>query len=75
MSDAIECPDCGHTQTRVVDSRPDYDRASVKRRRECFRCSARWHTLELMAERVTLLEDGLARGQKPTPSSGTGPGN
>ena len=62
MSDAIECPDCGHTQTRVVDSRPDYARGSVRRRRECLRCLARWHTLELMADRVSLLEDRMRSG-------------
>lgn len=59
MSDAIECPDCGHTSTRVVDTRPDYARSSVRRRRECTDCGVRWFTLELMADRVDLLEEGL----------------
>ncbi len=59
MSDAIQCPECAHTATRVVDSRPEYARGSVRRRRECVACGARWHTLELMADRVMLLEDEL----------------
>ena len=59
MSAAIGCTECRETQTRVVDSRPAYDRGSVRRRRECLGCGARWNTLELEEDRVALLEDGL----------------
>ena len=71
MSDAIQCPECNHRGTKVVDSRPDYERGSIRRRRECEACGARWHTLELMADRVDLLEDGIEGLRRPpdTPPS------
>ena len=37
MSDSIECPECRKLETRVVDSRPSYERGSIRRRRECLR--------------------------------------
>ena len=64
MSNAFECPECRHRGARVVDSRPEYGRGSVRRKRECDACGARWHTLELCADRVDLLEDHLGASAK-----------
>ena len=59
MSDAIPCPECMTTGTRVVDSRPSYERGSIHRRRECCLCGCRWSTYEVEADRLELLEDQL----------------
>lgn len=42
----MDCPDCGHDRTRVVDTEPSDDGTSVRRRRECQRCSFRFTTYE-----------------------------
>lgn len=61
MSEAIRCPECGYTESRVVESRPDYKRETQRRRRECYKCRARWTTMELCRDRVDLLEDVAQR--------------
>jgi transcriptional repressor NrdR len=40
----VNCPFCGHPDSRVIDSRPD--EAGVRRRRECQECERRFTTLE-----------------------------
>lgn len=40
------CPFCRYQDTKVVDSRTSDDGLSVRRRRECPECQARWTTLE-----------------------------
>ncbi|QIB76443.1 transcriptional repressor NrdR [Halogeometricum borinquense] len=42
----MDCPDCGHDRTSVVDTRTGEDGATVRRRRECKRCSFRFTTYE-----------------------------
>ena len=42
----MHCPDCGHDRTRVVDTGASDDGTSVRRRRECQRCSFRFTTYE-----------------------------
>jgi transcriptional repressor NrdR len=42
----MDCPDCGEQRTRVVDTETGADGASVRRRRECQRCSFRFTTYE-----------------------------
>lgn len=69
MSDSMPCPECGRAATRVVDSRPEYERGSITRRRECLRCRCRWTTLEIDADRLDLLEDNL----RPETKKGGGP--
>ena len=59
MSAGIECPWCGSSDTRVVDSRPDSERGMVRRRRECVGCTARWTTFEVDGDRLALFEDAL----------------
>jgi transcriptional repressor NrdR len=41
----MRCPRCGERDTRVVDSR-DLDETSIRRRRECAACEARFTTYE-----------------------------
>lgn len=41
----MDCPDCGEERTRVVDTESSTDN-SVRRRRECQRCSFRFTTYE-----------------------------
>ena len=40
----MNCPHCGHTRTKVTDSR-DWDQA-IRRRRQCLACDQRYTTLE-----------------------------
>lgn len=42
----MRCRWCGNPETRVVDSRPVEDGASIRRRRECGRCRRRFTTFE-----------------------------
>jgi transcriptional repressor NrdR len=42
----MRCPVCGERDTRVVDSRDLDDSATIRRRRECASCSARFTTYE-----------------------------
>ncbi|GGJ11521.1 transcriptional repressor NrdR [Halobellus salinus] len=42
----MNCPDCGNEQTRVIDTGASADGTSVRRRRECQRCSFRFTTYE-----------------------------
>ena len=42
----MRCPQCGARDTRVVDSRDLDDSATIRRRRECGACTARFTTYE-----------------------------
>ena len=42
----MHCPFCGHSETRVVDSRLAGEGVQVRRRRECERCEERFTTFE-----------------------------
>ena len=42
----MRCPFCGHDDTNVRDSRPAEDNASIRRRRFCPGCDARFTTFE-----------------------------
>jgi len=59
MGGAIGCPECNCLVTRVIDTSPDEGRGSIRRRRECVACGARWSTLEIEADRLELLEEQL----------------
>ncbi len=48
----MKCPFCGHTESRVVDTREVGD--GIRRRRECQACGQRFTTYEQVA-RVNLL--------------------
>ena len=44
----MKCPYCGHLESKVVDSRPSDEGASIRRRRECLACHRRFTTYETM---------------------------
>jgi transcriptional repressor NrdR len=56
----MRCPQCGERETRVVDSRDLDDSATIRRRRECATCSARFTTYERTeaARLVVIKRDG-----------------
>jgi transcriptional repressor NrdR len=46
----MRCPWCGHTEDRVVDSRPAERDRAIRRRRECRSCGRRYTTYERVEE-------------------------
>ena len=42
----MKCPFCSHRDSRVVDSRSVEDGSSIRRRRECMKCTKRFTTYE-----------------------------
>lgn len=42
----MNCPYCGHSETKVIDSRDTNDGKAIRRRRECEKCQARFSTYE-----------------------------
>jgi len=40
------CPFCGHTETKVIDSRLAGEGRQIRRRRECLACAERFTTFE-----------------------------
>ncbi|MBX3355605.1 MAG: transcriptional regulator NrdR [Phycisphaeraceae bacterium] len=57
----MRCPACQHEESKVIDSRSAEDGASIRRRRECMRCSRRFTTyerMELQARLVVVKKDG-----------------
>ena len=42
----MRCPFCAHEESQVKDSRPSEDNTSIRRRRQCEGCGARFTTLE-----------------------------
>ena len=44
----MRCPFCSHLESKVIDSRPAEEGASIRRRRECLECHKRFTTYETM---------------------------
>ena len=44
----MKCPYCGYTESKVIDSRPAEEGASIRRRRECLACQRRFTTYEIV---------------------------
>jgi transcriptional repressor NrdR len=62
----MRCPFCAHDDSQVKDSRPTEDNTSIRRRRQCESCGARFTTFERVQLReVTVVkaagQDGVAR--------------
>ena len=49
----MKCPFCGFHDSKVIDSRPADDGATIRRRRECLDCQKRFTTYEII-ERMPL---------------------
>lgn len=56
----MKCPYCGYLESKVVDSRPADEGASIRRRRECLECRKRFTTYETMESLpvVVIKKDG-----------------
>ncbi len=56
----MKCPFCGHSESKVIDSRPAEEGASIRRRRECLACSKRFTTYETVESlpMVVVKKDG-----------------
>ncbi|MEA4947235.1 MAG: transcriptional regulator NrdR [Oscillospiraceae bacterium] len=50
----MKCPFCGYLESKVIDSRPAEEGASIRRRRECLSCQKRFTTYEII-ERMPLI--------------------
>lgn len=46
----MKCPFCGHSETKVVDSRDSESQDAIRRRRECLDCAKRFTTYERREE-------------------------
>jgi transcriptional repressor NrdR len=58
----LRCPFCGHENSQVKDSRPAEDGASIRRRRQCEDCGARFTTFERVQLRdLTIVKAGNRR--------------
>ncbi len=58
----MRCPFCAHDDSQVKDSRPTEDNASIRRRRQCTHCGARFTTFERVQLReVTVVKSGDRR--------------
>ena len=50
MEIMMKCPSCGHTESKVIDSRSTEEGRSIKRRRECLACQRRFTTDEAIED-------------------------
>ncbi len=58
----MRCPFCAHENSQVKDSRPTEDGASIRRRRQCEDCGARFTTFERVQLReLTIVKSGNRR--------------
>lgn len=58
----MRCPFCANDDTQVKDSRPTEDSTSIRRRRQCSSCGARFTTFERVQLReVTIVKSGDRR--------------
>ncbi len=51
----MKCPYCGNRNTRVIDSRPSDEGASIRRRRVCDACRHRFTTYEKMEDMMLMV--------------------
>lgn len=59
----MRCPFCAHEESQVKDSRPSEDNTSIRRRRQCEGCGARFTTFERVQLReVMVVKSGIAGG-------------
>ena len=56
----MKCAYCGHPESKVIDSRPADENASIRRRRECLSCAKRFTTYETVESlpMVVIKKDG-----------------
>lgn len=63
----MRCPRCSGLEDKVIQSRISRDGGSIRRRRECIRCSYRFTTYEKVEESVPLVikKDGRREAFDP----------
>ncbi|MBW7476664.1 transcriptional regulator NrdR [Paenibacillus oenotherae] len=56
----MKCPYCDFAGTKVLDSRPANENKSIRRRRECEKCTRRFTTFEMVEETplIVIKKDG-----------------
>ncbi|WP_028639492.1 transcriptional regulator NrdR [Novosphingobium acidiphilum] len=58
----MRCPFCAHDNSQVKDSRPSEDNTSIRRRRQCEGCGARFTTFERVQLReIMVIKSGDRR--------------
>ena len=62
----MECPRCGKSHDKVIDSRLARDGITVRRRRQCLACSGRFTTYEATEEQLLPFLIGKSTGQGAT---------
>ena len=53
---------CSHPDSAVIDSRPSGN--TIRRRRKCLTCSARWSTIEVSTSQYDQLVNGISKVEK-----------
>jgi len=48
----MECPHCGKTDNKVIDSRSTQEGIAIRRRRHCLACAGRFTTYETTEEQL-----------------------
>lgn len=61
----MRCPFCAHEESQVKDSRPSEDNTSIRRRRQCEGCGARFTTFERVQLREVMVVKSGAGGGEP----------
>ena len=51
----MKCPFCAYTESKVIDSRPAEEGATIRRRRECESCGRRFTTYEKVEEMILMV--------------------
>jgi transcriptional repressor NrdR len=51
----MKCPFCGFIESKVLDSRASKETDTIRRRRECLKCSKRFSTAERLEEGLPLV--------------------
>ncbi len=51
----MKCPCCGFEEDKVLESRLSSDKNSIRRRRECLKCAARFTSYERVEERPLMV--------------------
>ena len=65
----MKCPYCAHPESKVVDSRPSDEGASIRRRRECLACHKRFTTYETMESLPLVASRRMAAARHLTKAS------
>lgn len=51
----MKCPYCNADDSKVIDSRPTSENNSIRRRRECIKCNARFTTYERIEDQPIII--------------------